>query len=77
VQILSKIFNANMVTLKEYFNRQNPGIDNSNTSSGPNTVYAGYSHISGFEDWDKFNYNALRRLYGDVLDQVLLTIPYD
>jgi hypothetical protein len=39
-----------MVTLKEYFNRQNPDIDNSNTSLRLNTVYAGYSHISGFED---------------------------
>jgi hypothetical protein len=64
-----------MVTLEEYLNRQNPGIDNINTSPEPNTVYAGYSHISGFEDWDEFNYNTLRRLYEDVLDQVLPTVP--
>jgi hypothetical protein len=80
VQILSKllfILNANMVTLEEYLNRQNPGINNSNTLPGLNTVHAGYSHISGFEDWDEFNYNTLRRLYGDVLDQVLPTVPHD
>jgi hypothetical protein len=53
------------------------GIDNSNTSPGPNTVHAGYSYISGFEDWDEFNYNTLKRLYGDVLGQILPTVPHD
>jgi hypothetical protein len=66
-----------MVTLEEYLNRQNPDIDNSNTSPGPNTVHAGYSHISGFEDWGEFNYKPFRSLYGDVLDQVLPTVPHD
>jgi hypothetical protein len=66
-----------MVTLEEYLNRPNPDIDNSNTSPGPNTVHAGYSHISGFEDWGEFNYKTLRSLYGDVLDQVLPTVPHD
>jgi hypothetical protein len=44
---------------------------------GLNTVHAGYSHISGFEDWGEFNYKTLRSLYGDVLDQVLPTVPRD
>src|SRR5436853_4371675 len=71
------ILNANMVTLEEYLNRQNPDIDNSNTSPGPNTVHAGYSDISGFEDWGEFKYKTLRSLYGDVLDRVLPTVPHD
>jgi hypothetical protein len=66
-----------MVTLEEYLNRQNADIDNSNTSTGPNTVHAGYSHISGFEDGGEFNYKTLRSLYGDVLDQGLPTVPHD
>jgi hypothetical protein len=66
-----------MVTLEEYLNRQNPDINNSNTSLGPNIVHASYSYISGFKDWGKFNYKTFRSLYGDVLDQVLLIIPYN
>jgi hypothetical protein len=66
-----------MVTLEEHLNKPNPDIDNSNTSPGPNTVYAGYSHIGSFEDWGEFNYKTLRSLYGDVLDQVLPTVPHD
>jgi hypothetical protein len=44
------IFNANMVTLKEYLNRQNPDINNNNILSELNTVYISYSHISEFKD---------------------------
>ena len=59
-QKLLIILNANMFTLEELLNRQIPDIDNSNTSPGPHTVHAGYSHIRGFEDSGEFNYKGFQ-----------------
>jgi hypothetical protein len=65
-----------MVTIEEYLDRKNPDIDNSNTSSGPNTVSTNYSTISGIGNWKEFNYKTLKSLYGEILDQTISSPPY-
>ncbi|OAL26629.1 hypothetical protein AYO20_09970 [Fonsecaea nubica] len=64
-----------MVTIEEFLDRKNPSLDSSNTLPGPNTVSINYSIISAVEDWEEFNYQTLRNLYGDVLDYTLQSPP--